>query len=197
MRLQHSLPAADTHEITQYSNMIHDFRTLAQRNSEHELLEFSYLLEIRHALQFNISSVDIDNLFASATDMSSANPRRQNHLQLSLLRLLLQIMHLMKLGNGSAAATKLREHHQFMDQRFANELELWQSNGKFDILVCNGQRKIYVEWFTPVESIVFGYLLSGVVNIPDSSGLKAWNFLQEGIRVIDSTPPTCFFQASN
>jgi Cohesin loading factor len=193
MRLQHSLPTPDTHEITQYSNTIHDLRTLAQRNSEHELLELSYLLEIRHALQFNISSVNIDNLLTSAADISATNPLRQNHLQLSLLRLLLHIMHLVKLGNGSAAAAKLREHHQFMDQRFANELELWQSDGKFDVLVCNGQRKIYVEWFTPVESVVFGYLLSGVANIPDSSGLKAWNFLLEGVRVVDSTFPQLFF----
>ena len=191
-RLQHSHPNPDTHEITQHTIAIHNLRNLAQRNSDYEILELSYLLEIRHALQFNITSVNIENLLTLASDVSTKNPVRQNHMQLSLMRILLHILYLTKLGNGTAAIAKLREHHQVMDLQVANDSYQWQSDGKFDLVILNGQHKLHFEWFTQAQSFVFGYILSGVVNLSDHSNVKACNFLLEGNRVVDGTfSPRC------
>lgn len=189
IRLQQFLPNPDTHEITQYTMAIHHLRTLSQQNSDYELLELSYLLEIRHALQHkSVSvSVNIEHLLSLAAETSQQNPIRQNHLQLSLMRMLLHIIYLTQLGNGAAATAKLREHHQLMDSNFVESQ--WSSTGKFDLIICNGQHKLHFQWFTQAESFVFGYLLSGVVNLPDYSGIKAWNFHLEGVRVVDSTSP--------
>ena len=185
LRLQNTLPNPDTHEITQYTNTIHNLRTLSQENLDYELLELSYLLEIRHALQHNLSTVNIEQLLFLAQETSSKNPTRHDHLQLSLMRMLLHILYLTKLGNGNAATTKLREHHQLMD---STNLDQWEANGKFDLLICNGEYKLHFQWFTQPESFVFGYLMSGVINLPDYSSTKAWNFLLEGVRVVDSNP---------
>ncbi len=187
LRLQHTLPNHDTHEITQYTNTIHNLRMLSQRNLDHELLELSYLLEIRHALQYNLSTVNIEQLLSLAEQTSLQNPLRQNHVQLSLMRMLFHILYLTKLGNGNAATAKLREHHQLMD---STNLEEWEDNGKFDLLIYNGEYKLHFQWFTQPESFVFGYLMSGVINLPDYSSTKAWNFLVEGVRVVDSNLPS-------
>jgi len=187
LRLQHTLLNPDTHEITQYTNTIHRLRALSQRNSDHELLELSYLLEIRHALQLNLSTVNIEQLLSLAEQTSLQNPLRQNHVQLSLMRMLFHILYLTKLGNGHAATAKLREHHQLMD---STNLEEWEVNGKFDVLICNGEYKLLFQWFTQPESFVFGYLMSGVINLPEYSSTKAWNFLVEGVRVVDSILPS-------
>jgi hypothetical protein len=185
LRLQHTLPNPDTHETTQYSNTIHNLRTLSQQNSDHELLELSYLLEIHHALQHNLSNVNIEQLLTLAKETSLQNPVRQNHVQLSLMRMLLNILYLTKLGNGNDAIAKLREHHQLMDSTNSDQ---WESNGKFDLLICSGEHKLHFQWFTRPESFVFGYLMSGVINLPDYSSTKAWTFLAEGVRVVDSNP---------
>jgi len=160
---------------------------LSQRNLDHELLELSYLLEIRHALQYNLSTVNIEQLLSLAEQTSLQNPLRQNHVQLSLMRMLFHILYLTKLGNGNAATAKLREHHQLMD---STNLEEWEDNGKFDLLIYNGEYKLHFQWFTQPESFVFGYLMSGVINLPDYSSTKAWNFLVEGVRVVDSNLPS-------
>lgn len=183
LRLQHTPPNSDTHEITQYTNIIHNLRTLSQKNSDHELLELSYLFEIRHALQHNLSAVNIEQLLVLAQETSLKNHIRQDHVQLSLMRMLLHILYLTKLGNGNAATAKLREHHQLMD---STDLDQWEANGKFDLLICNGEYKLHFQWFTKPESFIFGYLMSGVINFPDYSSTKAWNFLVEGVRVVDS-----------
>jgi hypothetical protein len=187
LRLQHTLPNPDTHEITQYTNTIHNLRTLSQRNSDNELLELSYLLEVRHALQHNLSAVNVEQLLVLAQETSLKNSIRENHVQLSLMRMLFHILYLTKLGNGSAATAKLREHHQLMD---STNLDQWEANGKFDLLICNGKYKLRFQWFTRPESFVFGYLMSGVINLPDYSSTKAWNFLLEGVRVVDSNLPS-------
>lgn len=101
--------------------------------------------------------------------------------------MLFHILYLTKLGNGSAATAKLREHHQLMD---STNLDQWEANGKFDLLICNGDYKLRFQWFTRPESFVFGYLMSGVINLPDYSSTKAWNFLIEGVRVVDSNLPS-------
>jgi Cohesin loading factor len=189
IRLQHIVPNPDTHEITQYTNTVHNLRSLSQQNSDHELLELSYLLEIRHALQFNLSSINIQEFLSLATETSNTNPLRQNHMQLSLMRMLLHILYLMKLGNGAAATAKLREHHHLMDSTASSHLNQWRADGKFDLLICNGAYKLHFQWFSQAESFVFGYLLSGVVNLPDYSSMKAWNFHEEGVRVVDSASP--------
>ena len=97
--------------------------------------------------------------------------------------MLLHILYLTKLGNGNAATAKLREHHQLMDSTNSDQ---WESNGKFDLLICNGEHRLHFQWFTQPQSFVFGYLMSGVINLPDYSSTKAWNFLVEGVRVVDS-----------
>jgi hypothetical protein len=106
-------------------------------------------------------------------------------MQLSLMRMLLHILFLIQLGNGIGAAAKLREHHQLMDSNLIENL--WSSTGKFELSICNRTHKLHFQWFTQAESFVFGYLLSGIVNLPDYSGIKAWNFHVEGVRVVDST----------
>jgi len=185
--LEHACTNTDTHEITQYTNTLHLLRSLAQNNSDHELLEFSYLLEIRHALQNNLSNVNVEQLLSLASEAATQNPLRQSHSQLGLMKMLLHILYLMDLGNGTVASAKLREHHQYMDSYVAKDIDNWRGDGKFEVSVCGGQHKLYFQWFTQAESFVFGYLLSGVVNLPDHSSMKAWTFLNEGIRVVDST----------
>lgn len=184
LRLQQTPLFSDTHEITQYTNAIHHLRTLSQQNSDHELIELSYLLEIRHVLQYKLHSINIESLLSLAAETSTRNPIRQNHLQLSLMRMLLHILYLTQLGNGIAVAAKLREHHQLMDSNAVQNS--WSVTGGFDLIICNGERKLLFQWFTQAESFVFGYLLSGVVNLPDYSSMKAWNFHVEGVRVVDS-----------
>ena len=186
-RLQHIHSQPDVHEITQHINTIHSFRSLAQSNSDHELLELSYLLEISDALRFNISAINVNNLLSLASNMSSRNPLRQQHLQLSLMRMLLHVLYLTKVGQGHAALAKLKEHHQLMDSEVGSNMRIWDKEGKFNILVCNGERKLYFDWFTQSEAFVFGYILSGAVYFPDSSAEKSLNFFMEGVRVADCT----------
>ena len=188
-RLQHLLPQPDVHELTQHANTIQHLRSLAQRNSDNEIVELSYLLEISHSLKYNIPSVNIDSLLSLASELSSRNPLRQNHIQLSLMRMLLHVLHLTKLGHGHAALAKLKEHHQLMDSEIGSNMRVWDKEGKFDLLICNGEHKLWFEWFTQSEAFVFGYILSGAVYFPDCSADKTLNFFMEGIRVADSTPP--------
>jgi hypothetical protein len=177
----------DTHEITQYTTKIYSLRALAQQNFDNEILELSYLLEVRHALQFNIVSAKIDQLLSLAEEASSKNPIRQNHLQLCLLRVILHVFYLMKIGNGGAAVSKLRQHHELMDSQVAKDPAAWTPTGQFDLLICHGRHRLYFDWITQSESYVFGYILSGVVNLPDYIAVKARSFLKEGIRVVDSS----------
>jgi hypothetical protein len=111
--------------------------------------------------------------------------------------MLLHILYLTKLGNGLAAMTKLHEHHQLMDSMFTNDENQWRSTGKFEILVSGGQHRLVFDWFTQGESFVFGYLLSGIVNLPDKGVPKGANFLSEGNRVVDSTLPLPRFSRIN
>jgi len=102
------------------------------------------------------------------------------------MRMLFHILYLTKIGNGLAAATKLREHHQLMDSSLTNDRSQWRSTGKFEIMVCAGQHRLVLDWFSEAHSYVFGYILSGIVNLPNSSTPKAGTFLSEGLRVVDS-----------
>jgi len=182
-RLQQPLLAEDTHEISQYTNLLHLLRNLAQQNGDHDLIELSYLLEIRHALQFHIPSVNIDDLLSLAEQISHTNPFRQKeHLQLSLMRILLHILHLTRLDKTAHAIAKLREHHQFMD----TVIPEGNMQGTFELVVMQGTQKLRFQWFEQGESFVYGYLLSGIVNFSDSTNAKAWNFLVEGNRVVDT-----------
>ena len=184
LRLNQIPSTADTHEITQYTNALHILRSLACQNLDFHLEEFSYLLEVRHALVHNLSNVNIEQLLALAQDSGAKS--RPEHMQLSLMRMLLHILHLTKIGNGLAAAAKLREHHQLMDSSVTNDASQWRSTGKFEILVGDGQHRLVFDWFTQAESFVFGYILSGIVNLPDNTVTKAGTFLSEGNRVLDS-----------
>ena len=195
-RLQHIHPQPDMHELTQHTKTIHNLRALAQKHLDYEIIELSYLLEISHSLKHNIPSpnvdsllsLGIDTLLALAAELSSKNPLRQNHKQLSLMRMLLHVLHLMRLGDGHAALAKLKEHHQLMDSVIGSDVKIWDKEGKFDLLICNGESKLWFEWFTQSEAFVFGYILSGAVYFSDSSE-KTLNFFTEGIRVADSTSP--------
>lgn len=158
------------------------------QNNDYELIELSYLLETSHAL-FNIPSInveDVEEFLTLAARASSQNPIRRNQLQLSLMRLHLHVLYLVKCGKVRLAISKLREFHQLMDTDGANE-DLWHPDGKFDLLACNGTQRLYFEWLTLSESYVFGYILSGMAYLPDASGPKSRNFLLEGNRVADST----------
>jgi hypothetical protein len=184
-RLQYSTSDPDTHEITHQSNTIHTIRALAQKNSDSELVELSYLLEITHAFQFNVSTINVEQFLVLAAQASSQNPFRENQLQLSLMRMLLHVLYLVKCGNVPTALAKLREYHQLMDTRGTNE-DLWHPEGRFDLLACNGTQRLYFEWLTHSESFVFGYILSGMAHLPDCSGPKSRKFFLEGARVADS-----------
>lgn len=74
-----------------------------------------------------------------------------------------------------------------MDSEVGGDMRIWDKEGKFDLLVCNGERKLYFDWFTQSEAFVFGYILSGAVYFPDSSAEKPLNFFMEGVRVADCT----------
>jgi hypothetical protein len=103
--------------------------------------------------------------------------------------MILHILYLAKLGNGNAATAKLREHHQLVDaimEAVESEKRNWDSQGTFELSCVNGTQKLYFQWFNLDEAFVFGYLMSGVVNLPDSAAAKAKSFLKEGIRVTDS-----------
>ena len=192
LRLHQIPPTPDTHEITQYTTHLHALRSLSHQNSDFQLEELSYLLEIRHTLVHNLPTTNIDQLLLQAAQTSAQ--MRQEHMQLSLMRMLLHILYLTRLGNGIAAATKLREHHQMMDSAFTNDKDHWRSTGKFEIFVCGGQHRLVFDWFTQVESFVFGYLLSGIVNLPDNGVQKAASFLSEGNRVVDGNFPLPAFR---
>lgn len=187
-RLQYSPPNPERHEIAHQSNTIQSIRTLALQNNDYELVELSYLLEISHAFQFNIPTINVEEFLSLAAHASSQNPIRQNQLQLSLMRILLHVLYLIKCGNVPAAISKLREHHQLMDNRGTNE-DLWHPEGKFELLACNGTQKLCFDWLTHAESFVFGYILSGMAYLPDASGPKSRKFFLEGNRVADSIYP--------
>ena len=108
------------------------------------------------------------------------------------MRIILHIFYFLKIGNGTGAMAKLLEHHKLMDSKVVADLTQWQADGQFDVLVCNGQHRIYVNWITQSESFVFGCILSGVVHLPDYVSPKAFSFLREGIRVVDSNLPYPF-----
>jgi hypothetical protein len=107
-------------------------------------------------------------------------------VQLTLIRIILHILHLTKVGNTTGAAAKLREHHQLMDTAASTEPNTWGKGGVFQLTLHTGAT-LQFEWFSQSEAFVFGYLLSGVVNLHDSSTTKGRAFLAEGVRVIDST----------
>jgi len=172
----------DGHEISQHTGLIHTLRTMAQRDAEWELYEFSFLLEIPHALLFSPLNVNIDVLLVE-TERLAQRPERRDIGHLTLMRLVFHVLHLIRLGDGAAAITKLREYHQFMDTR--DQLD-WKDDGKFELKISGGTETLQFQWFSKSESFLFGYLLSGIVYSPDYSSGKAWSFYMEGIRVADS-----------
>jgi|SRR5579862_639029 len=181
-RLNHSIPNPDTHETTQHLNTIYHLRSLATQNTDFELVELSCLLEIHYALVHNLTNVDIDSLLSLAIDASTRNPLREQNIYLSLLRMLLHVLHLVRLGKSVAALGKLREHHQLMD--FVISKESFSHDGRFDLLIGHGQ-KLTFYWLGQSEGFVVGYLLSGMVNLPDSTSYKGISFLNEGVKVLD------------
>jgi len=57
-------------------------------------------------------------------------------------------------------------------------------DGRFELLVGRGS-KLWFSWLGQSESFVVGYILSGMVYIPDSTVFKGLSFLNEGVKVLD------------
>jgi Cohesin loading factor len=72
-----------------------------------------------------------------------------------------------------------------MDLDLSQQLSL-PLNGRFHLTTTAGP--LSMEWFTQSEMYVFGYLISGAVNLAESGTGKTGNFLNEGIVVVDRTP---------
>jgi hypothetical protein len=98
------------------------------------------------------------------------------------------ILYLNRRGRGLTVAAKLREHHEFMDSKLVTDGNVWSPTGRFEILVCQGQHRLQFNWFSRCESFVFGYILSGIMNLADITSTKAQNFLYEGRQLIAGAP---------
>jgi hypothetical protein len=116
-----------------------------------------------------------------SSNASTSNPLRSQNTPLSVLRMLFEILHLIQTGRNDTALTKLREFHQFMD--FVVSKENLSSDGRFELLTRHGP--LSFSWVGQSESFVIGYLLSGMVYIPDSTVSKGISFLNEGLKVLD------------
>jgi Cohesin loading factor len=113
---------------------------------------------------------------------------RKGSPQLAMMRMILHVLYLTKLGNGNAATARLREQHQLVDSILDSDTQraLWDAQGSFLLNCSNGTQRLHFQWFNLDEACIFGYLMSGVVNLPDSASIKANSFLKEGMRVTDS-----------
>jgi hypothetical protein len=184
-QLRNVHPDPDNHEITQHINTMRELRRLAYRHTDFELVEYTCLLEAHYVQQNNLD-LDIEPLLTEAVELSTTKAARQN-LQLSIIRLSIHVLWLIYSGKQSAAVKKLNDVYTLMDAQSTKESEQWNLDGTFDIVVCDGQHRLHIDWFSHWEAYAFGYLISGYVNLPEGTTSKAFNFLSEGGRVASST----------